>query len=179
MAAAGAKPNLIEAFTCFKQAVTADAILAGKAFPGRKIIIIGGGSVGCETAEYLAPLVNDRFVRNRDITVLEMAPEILMAESGSGRSVLVQRMMAKGVHIECSAKVTKVTEDTITYEQGGVEHVITDADTLVFANGYHVDPAIEEMLKATNVHYHLIGDGEKVGNLRDAITRAYEVVKNI
>ena len=56
-------------------------------------------------------------------------------------------MMAKGVHIECNAKVTAVTEDSITYEQGGVEHVITDADTLVFANGYHVDPTIEEMLK--------------------------------
>ena len=35
------------------------------------------------------------------------------------------------------------------------------------------------MLKAANTHYHLIGDGEKVGNLRDAITRAYEVTKNI
>lgn len=179
VAAPGAKPNVIGAFTGFKQAVTADDILAGKAFPGRKIIIIGGGSVGCELAEYLAPLVNDRFVRNRDITVLEMAPEILMAESGSGRSVLVQRMMAKGVHIECNAKVTAATEDTITYEQNGVEHVITDADTLVFANGYHVDPAIEEMLKSANTHYHLIGDGEKVGNLKDAITRAYEVVKCI
>jgi NADH dehydrogenase FAD-containing subunit len=179
IAAAGAKPNVIGAFTSFKQAVTADDILAGKAFPGRKIIIIGGGSVGCETAEYLAPLVNDRFVRNRDITVLEMAPEILMAETGSGRSVLVQRMMAKGVHIECSAKVTKVTEDTITYEQNGVEHEITDADTLVFANGYHVDPSMEEMLKEANANYHLIGDGEKVGNIKDAITRAYEVVKDI
>ena len=37
----------------------------------------------------------------------------------------------------------------------------------------------EEMLKAANAQYHLIGDGEKVGNLKDAITRAYEVVKNI
>ena len=88
-------------------------------------------------------------------------------------------MMAKGIHIECNAKVTKVTEDTIIYEQNGVEHAIVDADTLVFANGYHVDPAIEDMLKAANTHYHLIGDGEKVGNLRDAITRAYEVVKHI
>ena len=179
VAAAGAKPNVIEAFTGFKQAVTADDILAGKAFPGRKIVIIGGGSVGCELAEYLAPLVNDRFVRNRDITILEMAPEIMMTESGSGRSVLVQRMMSKGVKIECLAKVTEVTENEIIYEQNGEKHTIADADTLVFANGYHVDPAMEEMLKAANTHYHLIGDGEKVGNLRDAITRAYEVVKNI
>lgn len=179
IAATGAKPNVISSFTSFKQCATADDILSGKAFPGRKIIIIGGGSVGCELAEYLAPLVNDRFIRNRDITVLEMAPEIMMTESGSGRSVLVQRMMAKGVHIECNAKVTAVTEDTITYEQNGEEHTITDADTLVFANGYHVDPAMEEMLKNTGVFYHLIGDGLKVGNLKDAITGAYNLAKEL
>ena len=78
-----------------------------------------------------------------------------------------------------TTEVEEVTEDTITYEQGGVEHVITDADTLVFANGYHVDSSFEELLKEAGAHYHLIGDGEKVGNLKDAITRAYEVVKNI
>ena len=179
IAAAGAKPNVIKDFTCFKQWATADDILAGKAFPGRKIVIIGGGSVGCELAEYLAPLVNDRFVRNRDITILEMAQEIMMTESGSGRSVLVQRMMSKGVKIECLAKVTAVTEDTITYEQNGVEHVISDADTLVFANGYHVEPAMEEMLKEAGVNYHLIGDGLKVGNLKDAISGAYELTKEM
>lgn len=177
LAAPGAKPNVINAFTCFKQAVTADAILSGTAFPGRKIVIIGGGSVGCELADYLAPLVNDRFIRNRDITILEMAPEIMMTESGSGRSVLVQRMISKGVKIECLAKVTAVTENTITYEQNGTEHVISDADTLIFANGYHVDPALEEMLKASGVSYQLIGDGLKVGNLKDAITGAYEAAK--
>lgn len=179
IAATGAKPNVIPAFTSFKQWATADDILSGKAFPGRKIIIIGGGSVGCELAEYLAPLVNDRFVRNRDITVLEMAPEIMMTESGSGRSVLVQRMMTKGVHIECNAKVTAVTESTITYEQNGEEHTITDADTLIFANGYHVDPAMEEMLKNAGVSYYLIGDGLKVGNLKDAITGAYNLAKDL
>ena len=52
--------------------MTADEVLEGKKFPGRKIVIIGGGSVGCELADYLAPLLNDRFPRNRDITVLKV-----------------------------------------------------------------------------------------------------------
>lgn len=179
IAAAGAKPNIIQPLTTFKQWMTADDILAGKKFPGRKIVIIGGGSVGCELADYLAPLLNDRFIRNRDVTVLEMGPEILMSETGAGRSVLVQRMMSKGIHIECKAKVTSTTETTISYEQNGVEHTIEDADTLVFANGYHIDPSIEEMLKEANVTYHLIGDGHKVGNIKDAISEGYEVAKSL
>ena len=50
-----AKPNIIPAFTSFNQWTTADDILSGKAFPGQKIVILGGGSVGCELADYLAP----------------------------------------------------------------------------------------------------------------------------
>ena len=178
IAAAGAKPNVIGAFTNFKQWATADDILAGKAFPGQKIVIIGGGSVGCETADYLAPLLNDRFMRNRDVTVLEMDKEILMKETGAGRSVLVMRMMEKGIHIECNAKVVSTTEDTITYEQNGVEHTIT-ADTLIFANGYHIDSSIEDMLKEANMTYHLIGDGHKVGNIKDAISEGYELTRTL
>lgn len=73
IAGTGASPIVINPFTQFKSWMTADDVLAGRAFPGRKIVIIGGGSVGCETADYLAPLINDLFPRNRDVTVLEMA----------------------------------------------------------------------------------------------------------
>ena len=98
IAGTGADPIVVNAFTAFKHCVTADDILAGKAFAGRKVVVIGGGSVGCETADYLAPLVNDLFPRNREIILLEMADGIMLQESGPGRSLLTQRMMKKGIH---------------------------------------------------------------------------------
>ena len=177
IAAAGAKANIIPAFTCFKNWMTADDILAGRAFPGQNVVIIGGGSVGCELADFLAPTLNDRFPRNRKVTVLEMAPEIMMTEGGVVRSKLAMRMMEKGIRIECGARVKSVTETAIVFEREGTEHTIQDADTLIFANGYHVESAMEDMLKAAGVTYHLIGDGAKVGNIKDAISGAYEVAK--
>ena len=179
IAGAGAKANIIPAFIGFKQWMTADDILAGKAFPGRKVVIIGGGSVGCELADFLAPQINDRFIRNREIVVLEMADEIMMTEGGVVRSQLVLRMMEKGIQIESKAQVTEVTENTIKYVKNGTEYVISDADTLVFANGYHIEPAMEEMLKEAGVQYHLVGDGAKVGNIKDAISGAYELAKTL
>jgi 2,4-dienoyl-CoA reductase-like NADH-dependent reductase (Old Yellow Enzyme family)/thioredoxin reductase len=175
----GAKPNVIPFLTEFNQWATADDILSGKAFPGQKIVILGGGSVGCELADYLAPLLNDRFIRNRDITVIEMGKEILMSETGAGRSVLVQRMLQKGIHIECNAKVTSAKDGKIYYEQNGTEHVIEDVNTLIFATGYHIDATIEDMLKETGNTYHLIGDCNKVGNIKDAISAAYETARKI
>ncbi|KAI4445718.1 Cinnamate reductase [Eubacterium plexicaudatum ASF492] len=95
IAGTGALPVVIRPFTAFKQWMTADDILAGRAFPGRKVVILGGGSVGCETADYLAPLVDDRYPRNREIVVLEMADNVMLNETGPGRSLLVQRMQKK------------------------------------------------------------------------------------
>ena len=179
IASTGAAPIVIQPFTGFKQWMTADDILAGRAFPGRKVVIIGGGSVGCETADYLAPIVNDRFPRNRDITVIEMADEIMLKEAGAVRSNLVLRMMKKGIHIITKATVDRVEESAIHYTQGGNSYVIDDADTLVFATGYKVDPAMEEMLKAAGVTYHMVGDAGAVGNLKDAISTGYEIARTL
>ena len=63
-----------------------------------------------------------------------------------------------------------------------IDHIIKnirDADTLIFANGYHVDSAVEDMLKAAGATYHLIGDGAKVGNIKDAITAAWELAREL
>lgn len=178
-AATGAAPIVIEPFTKFKSWMTADDILSGKKFPGRKIVIIGGGSVGCETADYLAPLVNDLFPRNRDVTVLEMANGVMLNESGPGRSLLVRRMMQKGIKIITSAKVESVTETEISYTLDGETHTIKDADTLVFAAGYKNAPQVEEMLKECGMTYHMIGDAHEVGNIKTAITEAYNLTKDL
>ncbi len=111
----GAIPKEIEAFKVFKQTMTADDILSGKAFPGRKIVIIGGGSVGCETADYLAPLINDLFPNNRDVTIIEQTPGLMNGEGGATKSQLTLRLMRKGVKIETNSQITSVDENTITY----------------------------------------------------------------
>lgn len=179
IAGTGASPIVINPFTQFKSWMTADDVLAGRAFPGRKIVIIGGGSVGCETADYLAPLINDLFPRNRDVTILEMANGVMMNESGPGRSLLVRRMMEKGVKIITSAKVDSVTETEINYTQDDVTHTIKDADTLIFATGYKKNPAVEEMLEESGLNYHMIGDAHEIGNIKTAITEAYNLTKDL
>ncbi len=172
----GAVPKEIVPFKVFKQTMTADDVLSGKEYPGRKIVILGGGSVGCETADYLAPLINDLFPANRDITVIEMTSSLMPGEGGAAKSQLTQRLMRKGVKIELNAQVTKVDETTITYEKDGKEHQITDADTLVFAVGYAPNKVENE---AVEDRIHFIGDCNQVGNLKDAIQAANQLAKEI
>lgn len=166
--ASGAKAKEIEDFKCFKQTMTADDVLSGKGFPGRKVVILGGGSVGCETADYLAPLIDDRFPANRDVTVIEMTDALMTGEGGPAKSLLTQRLMRKGVKIELKSHVTKVDETTIAYCKNGQEYIIDDADTLIFAVGYTPVPVVYQNVRT-------LGDCNKVGNLKDAISAAYEL----
>lgn len=175
--AAGAEPIVPGFASAFKQACTADDILSGRVHPGKKIVVVGGGSVGCETADYLAPLVNDLAKANRDITLVEMGPVLAPAEGAAGRAALITRMLSKGVHVLCDAKVTNVGESCITYEQAGEERTIDGADTLVLALGYRANPALANELEAAGVKAHVIGDAEKPGNIKDAMAAAYELAR--
>lgn len=176
---AGATPVVPQFMTQFKDWMTADDVLYGRKFPGRKIVVIGGGSVGCETADYLAPVLNDRFPRNREITLIEMAHEIMEAESGPGRSLLVQRMMEKGIQILCDAKVEEVNHTVIKYTKAGKTHEITDADTLVLAMGYRPSNTLEEQLTSAGITCHVLGDCKKPGNIKDAVTEGYQTTLNL
>lgn len=177
--ATGAEPIVPAWAGAFKQAVTADDILAGRAFPGKKIVVVGGGSVGCEVADYLAPLVNDLAKGNRDITLVEMGPTLDPTEGAAGRAALITRMMSKGVHVLTEARVTGVTEDSISYEKDGEEHVIEGADTMVLALGYRPDGSLAEALTAAGARVHVIGDAEKPGNIKDAMAAAYALAREL
>lgn len=172
----GSVAKEIEPFKVFKQTMTADDVLSGRAYPGRKIVVLGGGSVGCETADYLAPLINDLFPVNRDITLIEMTSSLMPGEGGAAKSQLTQRLMRKGVRIELNAQVTKVDETTITYEKDGKEYHIDDADTLIFAVGYAPNKVESKMV---DDRIHFIGDCNKVGNLKDAIQAANKLAKEL
>lgn len=170
----GAEPIVPGFMTGFKQVMTADDLLAGRAFPGKKIVIVGGGSVGCETADYLAPLVNDLAPSNRDVTLIEMTRTLAANEGGAGRAVLVTRILDKGVRVLTEAKLTGVTEDTISYEKDGEERVIEGADTLVLALGYRPNTALADALAEAGFACHVLGDSKQCGNLRDAIEAGYK-----
>ena len=163
----GAVAKEIEAFKVFGNTMTADEVLRGDRFPGKKVIIIGGGSVGCETADYLAPLVNDLFPANRDVTVIEMTNQLMAGEGGPAKSRVTMRLQEKGVHLLLNSSVKEVRENTVVYECNGETKTLT-GDTLIFAVGYASAPLQNDRIIQ-------IGDSNKVGNLKDAISSAYQL----
>lgn len=175
----GAKPIEMDMFEKHPHSGVAQDILNGKMWAGKNVVIVGGGSVGCEVADFIAPLVNDRHPNNKKITVIEMKSNIIMDDTSPSRSVLIQRMERKGVNILTNAKVVDVDESCVTYEKDGQTHIIENVDTVLEAMGYKSDHVFEAILNELEIPYHVLGDANAPGKIKQAISDAYTICKEL
>ena len=175
----GAKPLEFDMFKKHPHTGVAQDILLGKMWTGKNVVIVGGGSVGCEVADFIAPLVNDRHPGNKKVTVIEMKPNIIMDDTSPSRSVLVQRMERKGIQIITDAKVIDVDENNVTYEHDGEKYVLKDVDTVLQAMGYYSEHIFEKTLESLNIPYNVLGDAANPGKIKNAIADAYELCKDL
>jgi 2,4-dienoyl-CoA reductase-like NADH-dependent reductase (Old Yellow Enzyme family) len=136
--------------------VDAVDILDGNVVPGRNVLVIGGGMTGVETADFMGE-------HNRNVTIVEMLPDIAMDEQMIPRAFLIPRIKDRGINWIVNAKVMKFTPDGVEYETDGERHVLKGFDTIVLAMGVKSYNPLEETLKNAGIKYCVIGDADEVG----------------
>ena len=142
--------------------VTAHDILAGNAVAGKSVAILGGGSVGVETADFLAE-------NTRQVSVIEMREDVAIDEPAYPRIFLMERLKKYGVQLYTGTKVSKISEHSVTCIKDDAECVIDEIDTFVLAFGIRQYNPFAEQLKDANFEVYSIGDAGKPGNAVDAI----------
>lgn len=147
--------------------VTAIDVLAKKAKVGDKVVIIGGGQTGIETAESLAE-------KGKEVTVLEMLPEVGLDMELFTRIFLLQRLTKAGVTIRTNTKVDEITKTGVIFNNGTVE-----ADTVVLAVGLKSVNGLYASLKNKVEELYAIGDCLKPRKLLDAIHEGARVARQI
>lgn len=152
-----------------KNVVSAWDILAGKVPAGMNVVVIGGGSVGCEAAEFISPKHNYRGLADRKITIIEMLPNLDMGDATANRDYLMARLQSKPIDIHCSAKVTSITEDSVSYEQDGEIRTIKGVDTVIVAMGSKSVNDLKESLEKTGKPVHTVGDAVEIGKIVNAV----------
>lgn len=142
--------------------VTAIDILAGKAIAGNKVAVLGGGSVGVETADFLAETM-------RQVSVVEMRDDIGIDEAPYPKIFLMQRLQKYGVQSYTGAKVSKINLDGVTFVKDDAEQTITGFDTIVLAFGVRSYNPLKDELEGSSYDVYSIGDAVKGRNAVDAI----------
>lgn len=157
------------------KAVLAENVLLSKTEVGNKVVIVGGGLVGCETGLWLAQ-------KGKDVTIIEAAPVIL---GGPGNIPHMNEFMLEDllhfhkVNILTSHKVESTTANGVVVNTGNETKEI-NCDTLITCVGYRANNKLYNELSTTlDTPVHNIGDSNKVGNIMFAIWDAYELARGL
>jgi 2,4-dienoyl-CoA reductase-like NADH-dependent reductase (Old Yellow Enzyme family)/NADPH-dependent 2,4-dienoyl-CoA reductase/sulfur reductase-like enzyme len=162
-----------------KNVVTAWDVLTGQVLAGPRILVLGGGVVGCETADFLADPVDDLRPGGNRVTVIEMLENVALDERSSWRSLLIQRLRAKGVGIITGARVVEILPDGVKYIQEGLEKAIRGMDTIVVAMGTARNDALVERLRGVSRYLLVVGDAKEPRRALEAIAEGTEMGRTI
>ncbi len=168
--ATGSKANRIPV-PGVEKAVQAVDFLLGKAEVGEKVTIIGGGLTGCEIAYEL-------YLQGKQPTIVEMQDDLITTPGIclANTSFLRDFFEANKVPVHLETGVKSIDDEGVTVkDKNGLEFKIA-ADSVILSVGYKPQP-LEHNPKAKNVH--VIGDANKVGNLRTVIWGAWDVCMKI
>ena len=102
--ATGSAPVIPHFCEGIANAVTAEDILIGKAKAGQRVLVVGGGMVGSETAEYLA-------LKGGDVTILELRPDLAADMQARARSFLLESLREHKVKALTSTELVSVGPD--------------------------------------------------------------------
>jgi 2,4-dienoyl-CoA reductase (NADPH2) len=179
-------------------AVTAEDILIGKHIPGKNVVVVGGGLVGCETALTVArrgamsaesavfllqhEIITGEDVRkytlrgNRKVSVVEKMNKIGRAFGITSRWMVIKEMKMSGIEIFANSEVKEVKKGSVIIVSGKEKKEIeVPADTVVVAVGYKSNKSGFEGIEETIPEVYWAGDAVQPRKIMDAIRDGFEV----
>ena len=143
-------------------------VLAGEQQVYGTVAVIGGGMVGCETAEYLA-------ARGCKVSVIEMMDKIAAGESTTILPTLLENYKTYGVEQYPSHKVKEFRMDAIVCENKDGAEVTIPCDYIVLAMGARSNAFDAAALEAAGIPVYSIGDAAgKAADISNAIRTGYD-----
>ena len=175
-------------------------VLAGKVSTGRRVVVIGGGAVGIETALFLAEkgtlsgeelkflLINGAVAPeklyqlatkgNKEIVVVEMAETLGNNFGKSTRWGMLQDVGRSGVKTLVQAKVLEITEAGVRLQHGGEAHILP-ADTVVLAVGTRSMNPLQAVAEALGIDFRVVGDAQSPATVFEANHQGYHAGRSI
>lgn len=148
-------------------------VLSGKTQVYGRIAVIGGGMVGCETAEYLAE-------KGCHVSVIEMLDTIAAGESETILPTLKETYKRFDVAEYPSHKVEEIQNNKVLCRNKDGKQIVIDCDFVILAMGAKPVVFDTAFLEANNIPFAKIGDcGEHAADISNAVRTAYDTANTI
>jgi 2,4-dienoyl-CoA reductase-like NADH-dependent reductase (Old Yellow Enzyme family)/thioredoxin reductase len=148
---------------------TAIDVLSGEVPAGNRAVIIGGGQLGLEMADYMREREAERLV------VVEQLPEAGVGLLASFARDLLSRLNEFGARIITSAKVKEIIDDGVVVTRDGEEETIHGMDSVVLAMGVESVDELSEQLESRAAEVYVIGDAKQPRNALEAVGEGAQV----
>ncbi len=151
-----------------------DLLNNGAETAGKRVVIVGGGLVGCEIAIWLANA-------GKQPVLVEMLPELM---SGGSHVPIQVKTMTMDLLSQCGAtiltdsQVSEITEEGILLQNNGGTRSLA-ADTVVLAIGMASDTTLADQIEPIQDRVYRIGDCRAPRNVMNAVWDAYEIARFI
>jgi len=154
-----------------EKAVASTDALLGNVKIGKKVVVVGGGLVGCETAAYMREFADE-------VTIVEVLDDVLLlADHCRNNDQHLRDMLASlGIRIIALGKVTKIAVDSLTYEKGGVSDTIP-CDNVIIAAGFRSNDTLEKALDGKVKSLSVIGDAASPRKIITAVHEGYHAIR--
>lgn len=150
---------------------------------GDRVVVVGGGSVGCEATIHLQSL-------GKTVDILEMSDRLMPEEPPeSGERLHTQFRMThefdraavpsadepdiERVHIHLKAKCARITDEGVWIQTEDGSEQLIEADSVVMATGFRPDRALADSFRGLAPDYFVIGDCNQVGNITGTTEGGY------
>ncbi|MGD9079243.1 MAG: FAD-dependent oxidoreductase [Desulfobacterales bacterium] len=167
---------------------------------GKSVAVIGGGSVGLETAVFIAAkgtitpetlhflftyeaasperLRELMFQGSSNVTVFEMLPRIGQDVGKSTRWILFDNLKRYKISVKTGAKVTSIRDGIVKFQKDGQEEQ-RQFDNVILASGSQSVAGMSAQVKKMGYPFAAVGDGVRVGKLNEAIHGGFLAAINI
>jgi 2,4-dienoyl-CoA reductase (NADPH2) len=175
-------------------------VLLNKAMTGKRVVIIGGGAVGVETALFLAEkgtLSGDslKFLLlnkvetpddlyelatkgSKEVILLEMIDRLGKDIGRTTRWTMMQDISRYGVETKTGAKALEINQTGVKIEiDGSVEEIA--ADTVVLAAGARPENSLQAVLETKEIPHEVIGDAKEIAHAYDAVHGGFAVGRTV
>jgi len=154
--------------------LTAVQVLNGTEPQGKRVLVMGGGVIGCETALYLAG-------QGRQVTLTTRRDaDQLSAElfDHNNRFMLLNLIKAAAIDVLPQTMPARVENDGVVVSQGSVEKKI-GVDSLVFAGPLIAENSLSKSLGKGSDNIFSIGDCVEPDRIMGAVWGAFNLVREI
>jgi 2,4-dienoyl-CoA reductase-like NADH-dependent reductase (Old Yellow Enzyme family)/thioredoxin reductase len=146
-------------------------ILGAEVKPGKNVVVVGGGLIGMECADFLLD-------KGSSVTVVELLPRSPV-KRGAAHGYMLHKRLRDGGRLLLGARVESIQEQSVTVVSEETGEEILSADQVVIAVGTRSRNDLEKILNEKGIPHHVVGDASQPRRIIEATEEGARVAWNI